>query len=411
MEAGLMSRRRCSPCCYGDCVLFSDDFNRANNVDLESSWYEPPGHDALEIEAYCPGGTPTIAHGAVVAPFGSGGGGAIWQKPHPKRSATMQARIYTLDDHLLIGSGLAVELLLGVEFDPVTKQLGAMHVATFTLSDPPVITLSTRVGMDGATTGIAEDTVEGLTIGSPDPDRAGPCGERYRRMFIATLNGNAFCASISNAFLSLVSGNPDFSLYGSSLDRWYSGFAVSALEPPDDEEELYVDEWELLETYDTNPNCGYCGCGCGSETLPPELTVTVHAEGCMAAVDGETATLTWDRAIQNWTGTMVTDCTTWDLTLTCPSMEPPFEATEFTLCITGECFDSDPCGVPPLNCRLSSADSTCDPLLLEFGCNDVEGDCDHDPFRVAWSDLACPCCEPDPMEEGYHGSFCFSVTA
>jgi len=391
-------------------VISSDAFNRANSVTLGSNWHEPAGFDNFEIEAYCPNGTPTILQGAIVTPYDTGPSGAIWEEPHPEPSASMHARIYTLNDHLLSGTGLSVSLLLGVEFNPVTKVLGAMHVATLTLDDPMVITLSTRVGMDGAATGIASEEVVGETIGHLDPDRAGICVPPYRRLFIATLNDSVFCASISDAVLSAVYGNSDFSLYTGGSDRWYTGIGSGSLEPPAEEKELYLDEWEWWQAFETHEDCPMCSCDCDGIVLPAELTVTARATGCMSPADGKTTTLTWDRLTGNWTGRMTFSCPygtiDWDITLTCPEIGSDPE--DFTLIIVGECFDSDDCRDGPINQRLATeADSTCDPLFLSFGCppGTQSGDCDHDSFFVYESDLACSCCSLST------GSFCYEVSA
>lgn len=399
--------RRC--CCRRGCLLFRDEFNRPDNPVLGSSWYEPVGWNTAEIHGYCPNSTPNPAHGAVRVPYGSGPGAAIWTKPHPKGSAYMQGRIYTLDDHLLVGSGLSVELWEAVEYDPATHEIGAMHVARYTLSEPkPVISLFTRLGLDGPTIELADDEVLGITQGEEDPERPTPCSNVFRRLFFATLNSSAFCANISHAVLSLVQANPDWSLYGSAMDRCYSGFGLGALGPPADPVDLHVDKWQLWDVYDNNPICPYCGCGCGDYVMPAELTITVHGTGCMAQVEGYSTTLTWNRLDGNWQGALDTPCAGWQITLNCPAMAPPFTIGEFRLVIYGSCHDSDPC----LNgIRKASPASTCDPLDLLFGAQGVEGNpCEYEPWCVSYVDLACGCCPPDPMKEGIQGCYWFEVT-
>jgi hypothetical protein len=277
-----------------------------------------------------------------------------------------------------------------------------MHEARLIFSDPPTINLYTRYGLAAAPTLKASGEVQGMTGG------AGGI-----RGFYATLNSDTFCANVTHSVLSHVHANTDWSAYGTGgLDPWYSGIEVTRLDSGP-VNELYVDNWELWQTHETHRVCPFCQCVCAGIVLPGTLTVTAHGTGCMADVDGEETTITWDRSLSNWTGTMTTSCTEWGLTLTCPPRAWPFDITQFTLAITGECFDSDPCSGPGGNNRPASDRSSCVPLWMEFGrCGSILGDCDVDPFIVYNSDLACPCCTPDIMDpSGINGTFCFEVTA
>jgi hypothetical protein len=332
----------------------------------------------------------------------------------------MQSRIVTLNDQLLFGTNLRVELMLAVEFDPVSKAIGAMHVAQLVLATDPYIKLFVRDGLDGATIELADDEIDTPGLGSFDPERPAPCDPVYRRTFTAILNSSAFCAYVSSATLSTVMANPNWSLYGSTLDRWYSGFSLNALKPPADSEELHVDDWALRDVYDNNPDCEFCACGCGDYVMPGELTVTLHADGCLSSVDGSTATLYWDRLTQRWQGEMVTACVSWIIGVSCPAMVPPFVMGDFTLQISvhpteppgGSCYASDPCAAETSQSRKASPASTCNPLDLLFGAGGAAG-CWYDPWKVACSDLDCaPCCPGSfPPPPGTCAEFWFEVTA
>lgn len=432
-----MTRRRC--CC--GCTMFLDNFNRAESSILGRSWYEPPSFNGFEIDWYCPSGTPIVNFGALHAPYGLGswpseatgtGTGtdapgwywpitcaAVWEQPHQDGVYQMQNRIYVLDDDDLFTTGLVVELHLAIEYDPDTKSVGGMHIARLVYGPSNQrIDLLTRSGYDGAEKILASTGATGMTAGNIDTERsacAAPDDIRRRRLFTATMNEEAFCANIENAPIDSVFAAPDWTYYGSG-DRWYGGVGASSLPDTETEQSIWMDNWELRKTYDTDTDCPYCICKCLGIAMPDTLTITLRSSGCMGGINGSSAFLSWDYDDGAWTGTMVTACVTWNFTLTCPALDGD-SPQGYLLEVTGSCLDSDPCG----HQRKASYFSTCDPLWLVFGCTDESvpdsgtgtgQDCDHDPFKVSKSDLACPCCTPDLNPPGgYHGWYCFEVTA
>jgi hypothetical protein len=187
----------------------------------------------------------------------------------------------------------------------------------------------------------------------------------------AIISRTQFCATITNAVLSLVwYGMPDLIANG-----YYAGMGV------DGREDIAVDNWEFFQHLETFKGCPFCICHCEDYPIAPKLVATiVDATNRLVDFNGCEIELSWDRLLLNWQQDPAARCncgaTANDLglILTCDSVN--FTLENIGLQVSQTCHDTAKLNSHVFNPLVPP--STCDPFFLRFG-----------PIVVLASDLTC----------------------
>lgn len=317
-------------CCCEDCIIFEDNFNRADAATLGANW----------IDA---GDGWSIASNRAV-----GTGVAILDIPHPTPSGSMVVSLLTVDEEI----GDIYRLLLNVLDDQ------NYHVATLTITGSADGTIALGKVVAGAYTLIRSLPIVSLAGTS--------------RRFGASISSKEFCASATNTVISFV--------YALDAPTLISGGTRSGMDGERSESVITVDDFIFAHHAETLAGCSTCVCSCGDGYLPPVLTATLTGTGRMSGLSCSFGLL-WDRAIGNWTGAANCCGQPFELSMFCPASG---DVLEYTVELIG-CTDSDVIGTVGVDGYVAAGEretneGTCDPVYLKFG-----------PFYVSVEDLACAC--------------------
>jgi hypothetical protein len=334
-------------CCCDSCIIAFDDFKRADALTLGDAWTDPLAvWNIFGETALCNTGSEAIA---------------IFNLEHPTPSTSMVVAIETLDEEE------------DQEFWVLLNVLDAnnYHVAKLKIGPPMEIELG-RVNA-GVYTSLVITAVSGETGTS--------------RRFGAAISPTEFCASVTNAVLSLTFQDGPPSLISLGYKSGMGG-----------EDEARIDYFEFSHHRHTKAECLYCLCECDDDFyLAPTLTATLSGTGRMSGLSCE-FDIKWDRVLQNWTGS-ATCCNPFTIDLYCPISG----ALEDIRIEVQGCIDSDVAGTVGVEGYIAAGErytripeSECKPLYLLFG-----------PFFVSSGDLACAC--GDPFVED--GEFFIEITS
>ncbi len=182
--------------------------------------------------------------------------------------------------------------------------------------------------------------------------------------------------------------------------------------------QIEFDNYQLINPNTVNQSCQDCMCMCEGNPIPRVLLATFSSPvvgNIWNCIDGATATLTWSPLTGQWEGTESTG--QWDVALSCGGGLQPDRAMCIILTGVGDGIDTGCCShfegdidVNVLCTGFSSAtscaananfDSTCDPIVLNYG-----------PWiLIPESDISCFACgdqQLPPDKPG--GSFSVIVT-
>lgn len=169
------------------------------------------------------------------------------------------------------------------------------------------------------------------------------------------------------------------------------------------------DDFYYYETREHDLECAACRCSCLQKGLPKTLTLTfTNCTDRAACLEGEEITLDWEcnSFIERWHGEGSGVTAGWIFNLACSDNADAKDITwpgknlnlqkEDQTCarsVNGECE----MGALDVNC-LPNQDSTCDPLVLNFG-----------PLFMSISDLICETCYA-PLEGPDSGEYSIVIT-
>lgn len=323
-----MAPRRC--CCRAGCVIFEDNFNRADAATLGDNWID--------------GGSGW----SVASNRATGTGVAILDIPHPTPSGSMVVSFTTIDEEI----GDVYKILLNVLDDQ------NYHVATLTITGSSDGTIALGKVVGGVYTLIRSLAIVSLTGTS--------------RQFGASISSKEFCASATNTVFSLV--------YALAPPTLITNGIYSGMDGERSESVITVDDFSFGHHAETRAGCSTCVCSCDGAYLPPTLTATLTGTGRMSGLSCS-FTLNWDRTIGSWSGSATCCGQPFTLSLFCPESSA---VEDYAVELVG-CTDSDVIGVVGVDGYIAAGerttnDGTCSPVYLLFG-----------PFYVSSSDLVCAC--------------------
>lgn len=297
-------------CCCRDCLIFSDDFNRADAASLGAGWDDFGNWDINIGRAI----TTAVAT-------------AICQTIHPVPDPSMYVEIDTIDEE----EGDIYEVLVNVVDE------NNYHFARLERNGALDSVLSLGKVAGGAETITASATINSL-IGTA-------------RTIGCHIADNEFCATASLCTESFVEADPTV-----FVDGYYSGMGGS--------DGIEIDAFRFYEHRKTNPLCTSCVCNCQGSYVPPRLNAHITGYDRMAGILDCDIVLEWDRTNVWWSGSATCCGVLWDLVLSCP---------DYNLMILGpECVvTSKP--VNPNGPREPYL-LQCHPFYELFGPYDVTGD-------------------------------------
>jgi len=317
--------------CCCQCLIFADNFDRADNASLGTSWTEYPS-SAFEIN--------TNRVRSV------DGGIAICNVIHPTPSGSMVVSIETVDEH----SGDVYDLLLNV------KDNLNYHRARFTINSSTTSTIELSIVVGGAVSVLKTETVLSLTGTS--------------RVFTAMIADHEFCATVQFGLVSLTWANTTLITGG-----YYSGIGTPNTG-------LLMDAFTFGHHLQTKAQCPSCVCQCLERYIALRLNVHMEGSGRMSPLNCDFV-IEWDRINQYWKGS-ATCCTVfWDLILNCGAVHGDWD-TKGLFNSSLQCFGPGPSSYAPTN-------GSCDPFFLEFGpflisaTGDLACNCDGHTFPEAGS--------------------------
>jgi hypothetical protein len=285
---------------------------------------------------------------------------ALLDVPHPTPSGSMVVIMTTADE--VDNSGQIYRIILNVvrpELPDNCYEPQYFYFADFKRLQANTSTITLGICSAGVETVLKTDTIVGLT--------------NLERNFTARLSSREFCASVSNAVLSFVGVEGQ----GLFTDGYYCGMRMSAVN-------MYVDAFQFLQHFETNPDCPNCLCYCGTGGyFPPKLKARIYPDpsSCLRLdyLDPCEFEIEYDRVNARWIGSS-TCCSPggqgWEISVACPPPTDDFDPMNTPMSIITGCTSScGGCGGPNYP---TSAD--CSPLTLTYG-----------PYLVTASDLTCNC--------------------
>ena len=319
-------------CCCGvtSCIIFEDNFNRANASSLGLNWLDAGSGWSIDTNQ------------AV------GTGVAILDIPHPTPSGSMTVSFLTVDEEI----GDIYRVLLNVLDDQ------NYHVATFTKTDAAEGTIAIGKVVGGSYTLITSLPIVGMT--------------GTTRRFGASISSLEFCASITNSVFSMV--------YSASTPSLITDGIYSGMDGVRADSAITIDDFIFAHHSETILFCSVCVCSCGGYAIPPVLTATLTGAGRMSGLSCSFA-LNWNRVLGNWEGTATCCGQPFDIKLFCPVSN---DIMDYRAVIIG-CVDSDVSGTVGVDGYVSAGvrttkEGTCNPIYLLFGT-----------YVVSGTDFACAC--------------------
>ena len=231
-----MGRRRC---CCPECLLFSDDFNRANSTNLGSRWTEASGDWSISSNQLKEAGT---------------SGALLWCT-----TEATDAEVVAQVTAKSISAGNIFRLIICAE-DADKYFWGELEADTLDYT----IRVGTRSG--GSDTLLEEWTSDQPAASTED--------------LCLAFNGTTVTFSIREA--------PGDGVWGCASD---TGYRKAGLINGSAQQTLW-DDYELWRHYVRDPTCPYCICTCFDECPPKQLLATFTATGdCADELDGVTMLL------------------------------------------------------------------------------------------------------------------------
>ena len=326
-------------CCCG-CLIHEDKFDRVDGIPLRGRWCEEEGD--YEIDS---GRAKSVVPGSI----------AILNVRHPVPEGSMIVSFVTKDE--VADSGQKYRILLNVEKTssgtPVVCSTSNYYFAEFERNGLLDSVIRLGVCSGGVETILKEDDIVGL-VG-------------FTRTFFAVITETVFCASVTDATLSLVATT------GAGLfpEGFYSGFSL-------DTEDMFIDDFRFERHESKEGLCGSCICNCDGAEWPETLNVRVYPDpsNCVRLdlLEPCEFTIEWDRVSAVWIGSY-TCCDggqTWDIEVACTSgyvAAEDYLALNISVGCTSSCGDCTPVVV-----------QDCDTMCATFG-----------PFNVSATDLTCLC--------------------
>jgi len=298
-------------CCCGSesCVIFADDFNRADNASLGASWTE---YAASAFE---------IFSNQVRA---DAGGKAICNTVHPTPSGSMAVYVDTVAE----SEGDVYDLLLNVVDED------NHHLARFVRNDLFDSEIQLYIVSGGVET-LLNSAIIGSITGTA-------------RTFSAFIADNEFCAQVTFSITSQVTADTTLKALG-----YKAGIGTTTLD-------LLMDNFEFAHHLQTKPGCPSCVCQCGDYYVPPCLNIHLEGSGTRMASLNCDFQLRWNRTDAYWEGTANCCGIDWPMILNCGD---GLTWESFTLLPLG--FD---CTVTNGgNVARSPVAGSCNPFSLEFG--------------------------------------------
>lgn len=318
-------------CCCEECLIFEDDFNRADAATIGSSWTDAGSAFSIDTNRA------SKSSGSAIAL-------ATATKPTPPMLVSYEINITDPPD--------------GYEYWLIVNATDASnyHIAKFFNTATPYIEIGIVVA--GSYTLLASENIVGApTLGM--------------QQFTAAIATNEFCATLAGTVISRVTTKPSLIAGGTK-----SGMGGSS------SGDQFFDNFKFSHHAESLPDCGVCLCRCEGAYFGPKLIATFEADGRMITADGETIELIYNRVDGNWKGTKTICGSTWELLFVCDGSDP----TLGRLTVIFGCKDSDTDtslpGYISAGVRVP-ASVQCSPLLIEYG-----------PFFVGSSDLTCTCGTP-----------------
>lgn len=326
-------------CCCG-CLIHEDKFDRADGVPLRGRWCEAEGD--YEISS---GMAKCLVAGAL----------AILNVRHPVPEEKMIVSFVTKDE--VADSGEKYRILLNLvrttSGTPVVCDSDNYYFAEFERNGLVDSVIRLGICSAGVETILKEDDVVGL-IGTT-------------RTFIAVITEEIFCASVSNATLSLVATTHA----GLFMDGYYSGFTLDTVD-------MLVDDFKFERHESKDGLCGSCICTCDGREWPETLNVRIYADptNCVRLdlLEPCEFEIVWDRVSAVWVGSAMCcdEGQEWEIEVSCSSGYYDAQDTlalGIVLGCTSSCGECTPVVV-----------QNCETLCVTFG-----------PFNVSATDLTCLC--------------------
>lgn len=288
-----MPPRRC--CCDGDCLVYTDDFNRADDTDLGSEWNQPDG---------------TIEISSAMAKVTSGPASAY--TVFENVSEQMYCSIDTWDEE----SGDIYEVWVNVQDED------NYHFVRFIRNNVNDSVLEIGIKSGGAETVYKSQVI--LTVTGT------------ARTINALISDNEFCGWVTLTVDSGVEANTTL-ISGAKHGGFYANRAT-----------IWFDNFTMEKHHNDDPNCRYCACECDDSILPAILNAHLSGTGGRMGSLNCDILLVWDRTSNYWYGEGTCCSVLWKLKLDC-------DPEELTL-LNFDCTVSDGFGNSPRTAYLRTCD-------------------------------------------------------
>jgi hypothetical protein len=348
------------PCCCTECIIFSDQFDRADNTELGFPWYD----DGPEFSI--------ISYDAV----SEGDSTAYLDVIHPIPDTSMVVTMKTREE--VENGGVKYRILVNIPRLATAPHFNSnnLYFAEFERNGLNDSVIRLGIISNGVTTILKEEDIIGLL--------------NFNRNFIAIFSDTEFCASVSNATLSFVGIVPP-----APFDEgYYCGMRI-------DTEDIIVEEFIFEEHFKTNPKCLSCLCKCNTDAtgddsyFAPKMHVRIYPdpENCtrLDLLEPCEFDIEWNRLTSRWEGSHLCcesyDPSTgqlWEVLFNCPTIDPEtglYDPYTATLAILTGCTSScGGCGGNLATWDGLPTEADCSPQRFLYG-----------PFLVTELDLSCFC--------------------
>lgn len=361
-----MSWRHC--CC--NCLIHEDHFEREYGTPLRGRWCDKPGDYFIEN---FDGSNEVVCYTPEQI--------AILNVRHPDSVGSMSVSFTTKAEEPRLGS-----------YGPGQKYRIILNAVRVLDQDGEVCTTSTyyfaeyeRLGaannpsdLSWLRLGIAaagsESILKAQQLIAPETGLS--------RTFTATIDENAFCATLTGTIL----GQATVATQDIHNGGFYCGFELS-------EENMRIDDFVFYKHYNSNPpltreqqcpSCGLCKCEVDGVALnfelPPKLNVCVHTEpsNCerLAGLDNCCFEIDYDDLQGGWVHPDFECCAGFNFIFSC---DEDSGINRYSLGNQG-------------GCRQSGGDSP-SRSPIEYGCDEERGTGTFlfGPYCIAGTDLACAC--------------------
>lgn len=245
-----MGDRRC--CCARSCIIFDDDFNRANNTNLGSGWWELGDLEIISQQVR------SNAAGSI----------AVCRTPHPVCSPTGYASIQIPD----VSAGRRYRVFINATI--VLDGLGSLvSVTDYHYAELEFTAGNTYLRIGTFLGGVADEV------------DLGPNGT------LAADSVLSVCHDHTGLYAETDIATYVYTCIGADAGGRYAGFAAM------NSGTHLIDEFHFIEHRVTNPLCAVCECDCDEYCVPHTLTLTFSASGSCVCLDGQTITLTRETVI------------------------------------------------------------------------------------------------------------------